>query len=493
VFGCLLFVDAYPSTLRLVTCTGPTRSACQGNDRNVTETLGGWYAAGSFYSPFPPIADDGGVVIDIAPACRRLATAAVLVALAVPPRIGAQGTIPTAPRPALLWNVAPDGQGAAAARDAGAGERSSCKANALIAGGPAAGQLGPARMRLASSLAAAVALPVCGRRPLVLSARGEASTLLAPLQLGAWRTSGAAAIPAGGGSVWLAYRGSIAPVERPSLAPADSGHAAREASMVSRDLLQEVSLGASRRVGQVMLSVAAGGARGVVRDDVVTSRTVIDSVWNDTSGWVPNVHEIGGGRATRSLTTGWLTGEVNASWLRERVALTATIGGWLPSAHVRGLGWGALELARRLQPGVWLVAGAGVSPDASRAGAVPGRYSMVGLRLSYTATGERRESAPPGDGERIFTITPASAGSYTIALRSRGAKRAEISGDFTGWQPMALAPARGGWWVVTVRLAPGAYRMNVRIDGGTWRAPPGTTPIADDFGGSAGLVVVPDR
>ena len=48
-------------------------------------------------------------------------------------------------------------------------------------------------------------------------------------------------------------------------------------------------------------------------------------------------------------------------------------------------------------------------------------------------------------------------------------------------------------WTADVRVVPGAYRVNVRIDGGTWKAPPGTATISDDFGGSAGLVVVANQ
>jgi len=78
-----------------------------------------------------------------------------------------------------------------------------------------------------------------------------------------------------------------------------------------------------------------------------------------------------------------------------------------------------------------------------------------------------------------------------IRVNARAAQRVEITGDFTGWVPVLLRSAGDGWWTVEFRLAPGQYEMNVRVDGGTWVIPPGTLPLKDEFGGSAGLLVVP--
>ena len=430
------------------------------------------------------------------PACvkRRFALAAPLVATLFATQLTAQArgaaTVPSV----LLRHVAPNGDAAASPTDAGGREPAACAADLAIAAGPIAGQLAPAGARLASLLSGTAELPLCGRRALVLSARGEASTRIAPLQLGSWRALTTVALPTKTGSVWLSYTGSATAVDRPSLATGDSGRTERPGPVFDRDMLHEISLGASRRIGTMMLSISAGGARGIVRDEVTApTRTVIDSVWNDTSGWVPDARTSGGGRTARALASRWMTGEISASWLRERFALAATVGGWMPGANSRGSGWGELELARRIQPSVWLVAGAGVRPDVSRVAAVPGRYSMVGLRFAWAARRVPADASPPIEPARAFTITPGSAGSYDVALRAPGAKHVEISGDFTRWAPMTLAPAAGGWWITTVRLAPGAYRVNVRVDEGPWYPPPGTTAVADDFGGSAGLVVVPER
>jgi hypothetical protein len=48
-----------------------------------------------------------------------------------------------------------------------------------------------------------------------------------------------------------------------------------------------------------------------------------------------------------------------------------------------------------------------------------------------------------------------------------------------------------GVWVARVRLTTGKYRVAVQVDGGDWRAPRNLARVRDDFGGEAGLVVIP--
>jgi hypothetical protein len=39
-------------------------------------------------------------------------------------------------------------------------------------------------------------------------------------------------------------------------------------------------------------------------------------------------------------------------------------------------------------------------------------------------------------------------------------------------------------------IAPGVHRVNIRVDGGAWRPPPGLSVVRDEFGGEVGLLVV---
>jgi hypothetical protein len=63
-------------------------------------------------------------------------------------------------------------------------------------------------------------------------------------------------------------------------------------------------------------------------------------------------------------------------------------------------------------------------------------------------------------------------------------------GDFTDWAPVTMSPIAADTWTYNVFIGPGVHRINIRIDGGPWVAPPGLTVVRDDFGGAVGLLVV---
>jgi hypothetical protein len=46
-------------------------------------------------------------------------------------------------------------------------------------------------------------------------------------------------------------------------------------------------------------------------------------------------------------------------------------------------------------------------------------------------------------------------------------------------------------WELAMRIAPGSHRVNIRVDGGEWSAPPGAGTVQDEFNGAVGLMVVP--
>jgi 1,4-alpha-glucan branching enzyme len=70
------------------------------------------------------------------------------------------------------------------------------------------------------------------------------------------------------------------------------------------------------------------------------------------------------------------------------------------------------------------------------------------------------------------------------------AKTVEITGDFTNWAPVRLTSATDGSWAVTLPLKSGHYQMNIRVNGGPWRVPPGLLSMVDEFGGSVGLLII---
>lgn len=65
-----------------------------------------------------------------------------------------------------------------------------------------------------------------------------------------------------------------------------------------------------------------------------------------------------------------------------------------------------------------------------------------------------------------------------------------IAGDFSDWRPIRME-REGSVWVARVQLESGKYRVAVQVNGGEWRAPRNLARVRDDYGGEAGLVVIP--
>lgn len=80
--------------------------------------------------------------------------------------------------------------------------------------------------------------------------------------------------------------------------------------------------------------------------------------------------------------------------------------------------------------------------------------------------------------------------SRVLRVRASGARQVEVMGDFTGWEAMPMT-RNGAVFERSVTLGSGTHRLLLRIDGGAWRPAANTPAVDDDFGGRAGLLVVP--
>ena len=367
---------------------------------------------------------------------------------------------------------------------------------AAAAARPAEGQTGPAPALFAAGLPNDDAI--------ALAASGELRPAFSPLQVDSYFAGAALSLQMRSGRAFISYRRSDSPLRLSStespLAAGDSGSSNAPVYTMMRAPVSELSVGAARRFGPVSLALSAGAAQGIVREDRTTpARIVADSVWTDTLGWVPSSHEVSGSRVTSGIGSRWLTGELSAGWTHARYSASASVGGWFGRSRTPAAGYGSVELSARLLPNVWMVGAAGSAPAFTRSAGTSGRYSRLGLRFAFT-TRPRVAATGPADGVAArsaaagsLIIAPIDSASYLFSLRAPDARRVEISGEFTRWQPVALARVADGVWAVRLHVAPGAYRANIRIDGGRWQSPPGSVPVADDFGGAAGVVVVPQR
>ena len=118
-----------------------------------------------------------------------------------------------------------------------------------------------------------------------------------------------------------------------------------------------------------------------------------------------------------------------------------------------------------------------------------GRSATFAVRLAPAALVRPRDTPEITPALAAFAVSRAGD-ACLVRVRVPHARTVELSGDFNGWQPVRLNREIDGSWTVSLPLKPGAYRMNVRVDGERWLPPPGVPSVDDEFNGKVGLVVV---
>ncbi|HXE57942.1 MAG TPA: glycogen-binding domain-containing protein, partial [Gemmatimonadales bacterium] len=142
------------------------------------------------------------------------------------------------------------------------------------------------------------------------------------------------------------------------------------------------------------------------------------------------------------------------------------------------------SLSYRLGGGLSLVASVGRQPADAARGLASTRYAMLGMRLGALA----------GDGGRKGAILEVSAvddSLHLLRVEAPEARRVQLMADFTAWRPAELHPCGEGAWEILLPLAPGTYRVAIRLDEGPWTAPAGLPSVESEFGGRVGVLVVP--
>jgi hypothetical protein len=199
--------------------------------------------------------------------------------------------------------------------------------------------------------------------------------------------------------------------------------------------------------------------------------------------------------------------QASLSWKGDALDLGALLGFRLGdqlttlSANVKS--WASVSAVFWMTPRIALALGGGNYPVDPTQGFPGGRFVSLSLRLAQGRSPSQRPSEQRGQESPLPDLapnaSPAVAGfiatrgvgdTVTLRVNAPDARTVEISGDFTDWVPVQLARAEGGWWSSTIPIKSGKYQMNVRVNGGQWIAPPGLLSIADEFGGTVGLLVI---
>ena len=150
-----------------------------------------------------------------------------------------------------------------------------------------------------------------------------------------------------------------------------------------------------------------------------------------------------------------------------------------------------------------LVVAGGRYPTDPIRGSIAGRYLGAALRIRSGSPRSlaARDPRGPFEHERAndgsspaavrLEITPDTGGVVRLSVRALDATLVELAGDFTDWQAVVLRRSPDGAWEVALPMSNGVHRVDVRIDGGAWIVPAGTTRVVDDFDGEVGIFVIP--
>ncbi len=105
--------------------------------------------------------------------------------------------------------------------------------------------------------------------------------------------------------------------------------------------------------------------------------------------------------------------------------------------------------------------------------------------------GRRLVRFGPTAGKRVVVLGEMSGGASALfRVENQAAQRVEVLGDFSSWEPKAMA-RDGRAWILEIPLTPGTYHFGFLVDG-EWFVPadaPGQ--VSDDWGQMNATIVVP--
>jgi hypothetical protein len=152
--------------------------------------------------------------------------------------------------------------------------------------------------------------------------------------------------------------------------------------------------------------------------------------------------------------------------------------------------WAAATATYWLSGQLAAVIGGGRQP-ANPARGLPARsYANLGVMLAYWPIPKRRVPVASSATVSAFDVRDAGSSQQTLVVRVGGVERVEVMGDFTAWEPKLLTRIGRDRWEITLPITPGIHQVNIRVDNGRWRPPPGTPTMRDGYAGEVGILVV---
>ena len=199
--------------------------------------------------------------------------------------------------------------------------------------------------------------------------------------------------------------------------------------------------------------------------------------------------------------------QLDATWQRGPLWIQASRAWRVGTGATRGTAAaGHLAAAWSLNASTTLIAQVGEQLADVVRGVPQARYTGLGMRWNpIRPPSVRRDARALGDerggtvgittvpdmrGDEVLVQRREGRGEVSISLLATIGSLVEIASSSTEWKPVR-APREGDRFVHRFTLPSGTHRVAVRVNGGAWRAPRGLAVVDDDFGGKAGLIVIP--
>ena len=150
-------------------------------------------------------------------------------------------------------------------------------------------------------------------------------------------------------------------------------------------------------------------------------------------------------------------------------------------------GWGQARVEWKVAAPLSLEAAVGrYAPDVT--GFLQGNFVSAGLRVGLgSAPRFLGRGLPSSDA---MAVRREREGGVSVEFRLPPTDSVSIAGEWNGWEPVPLEAAGRGRWRARLHLAPGVYRFSLVDGSGHWFVPSGIPSMPDDYGGTAGLLVV---
>jgi len=182
--------------------------------------------------------------------------------------------------------------------------------------------------------------------------------------------------------------------------------------------------------------------------------------------------------------------ESSVYWSHGPLALDGLIGTRVSTSYGQRTTWGHAQASWALGEQFALVATGGSRASEPAIGRLGGNFFSFGVRLASARW--IAHALHPGARSTASSFGVRADGpTRIIYVHAPAARTIELMADFTDWQPVVMRHASNDEWQVAMQIAPGTHRVNIRVDGGPWSAPPGASTVQDEFNGVVGLVVIP--